>query len=92
MTVTGVQFLTAVMIRLFIFGTASIPALRPIQPPTQWVPAALAPGVKLPGREDDDSHPYNAEVTNAWSYTFTLINYFLAWCLVKHRDAFAFNL
>jgi hypothetical protein len=28
------------------------------------------PGVKRPGRETDHSPPSNAEVKNAWSYTF----------------------
>jgi hypothetical protein len=31
------------------------------------------PGVKRPGREADHSPPSSAEVTNAWSYTSTVI-------------------
>jgi hypothetical protein len=38
-----------------IFSTSSRPALGPTQPPIQWLPAALSPGVKRPGREADDS-------------------------------------
>jgi len=37
----------------------------------QWVPGAVTPGVKRPGRESDHSPPSGAEVTNAWSYTST---------------------
>jgi hypothetical protein len=36
-----------------IFSTSSRPALGPTQPPIQWVPGALSPGVKLRGREAD---------------------------------------
>jgi hypothetical protein len=32
-------------------GTASGQALGPTQPPIQWVPRALSPGTKRPGRE-----------------------------------------
>jgi hypothetical protein len=32
------------------------------QPPIQWVPGALSPGVKRPGREVDHSPPASAEV------------------------------
>jgi hypothetical protein len=58
-------------LEIFLFTTASIPALEPTQPPIQWVPGALSLGVKRPGREADYSSPYNAEVKNAWSYTST---------------------
>jgi len=33
-----------------------------------------------------------AEVKNAWSYTFMPPYVFMAWCMVKHRDKFAFTL
>jgi hypothetical protein len=32
-----------------IFSTSSRPARGPIQPPIQWVPVVLSPGVKLRG-------------------------------------------
>jgi hypothetical protein len=32
-------------------STASRPDLRPVQPPIQWVPAAISSGVTRPGRE-----------------------------------------
>jgi hypothetical protein len=49
------------------FSPVSRPALGSIQPPIQWVPVALTPGVKLPGRKTNHSPPSGAEV-NAWSY------------------------
>jgi hypothetical protein len=54
---------------IFLFTTASRTALGLTQPPIQWVPGALSPGVKWPGREADRSPPSSAEVKNAWSYT-----------------------
>jgi hypothetical protein len=47
----------------FLF-TASRPASRPIQPPIQWIPAALSPRLKQPGSEDDHSPPTSAELKN----------------------------
>jgi hypothetical protein len=43
--------------------TASRLALRPTQPPIQWVPGALSAGVKRPDREADQSPFSSAE---AW--------------------------
>jgi hypothetical protein len=57
---------------IFLFTTASRPALWPTQPPIQWVPGALSPRVKRPGREADQSPPSSAKFKNAWSYTSTL--------------------
>jgi len=54
------------MMGLFLFATASRPALGPTQPPIQWVP-----GVKRPGREADYSPPSSAAVKNAWSCNYT---------------------
>jgi hypothetical protein len=34
----------------------SRPTLRPIQPPLQWIPGAISPGVNRPGHEADHSH------------------------------------
>jgi hypothetical protein len=76
---------------IFLFTTASRMALRPTQPPIQWVPGALSLGVKRPGREADNSPPFSAEVKNAWSYTSTPQYVFMTWCLVKHRDNFIFT-
>jgi hypothetical protein len=46
----------------FLFSTSSRPALESTQPPIQWVPGALSPGVKRPGHEADHSPPTSAEV------------------------------
>jgi len=40
-------------------------------------------GLKRPGREANHSHPSNAEVKNAWSYTSTPKYSFMARCSVK---------
>jgi hypothetical protein len=47
---------------MFHFDTVSRTALRPIQPPIQWVLGALSRGVKQPGREADHSPPSIAEI------------------------------
>jgi hypothetical protein len=47
---------------IFLFTTASRPALGPTQPPVQWAPGALSLGVKRPVREADHSPPSSAEV------------------------------
>jgi hypothetical protein len=50
------------MVKNFIFSTSSRPVLGSTQPPIQWVPGALSPGVKRSGREADHSPPTSAEV------------------------------
>jgi hypothetical protein len=47
---------------IFLFTTASRPAVGPTQPPIQWVPGAPSPGVKRPEPEADHSPPSSAEV------------------------------
>jgi hypothetical protein len=49
---------------IFFSSTVSRPALGPTQPPIQWVPGALSPGLKWQEREADRSLPSNAEVKN----------------------------
>jgi hypothetical protein len=49
---------------IFLFSIASIPGLRPTQPPTQLVPGTLSPGVKRPGREADHLPPSSVDVKN----------------------------
>jgi hypothetical protein len=58
-------------VKNFLFSTSSRPAPGPIQPPVQWVPEALFPGVKRQGREAEHSSPTSAEVKKMWIYTST---------------------
>jgi len=53
---------------------------------------ASSVGVKRPVREIDHSRPSSAEVKNAWSYYTSPPYVFIAWCLVKHKENFAFSL
>jgi len=48
---------------------------RLLEPPIQWVPRPLSPGIKRPGRGAVLTPPY----------------IFLAWCIVKHRNKFTFR-
>jgi hypothetical protein len=51
----------------FSLASVSRPGLVPTQPPVQWVPGLLSPGLKLgwgPGRDADHSPPSSAEVKN----------------------------
>jgi len=50
---------------IFLFTTASRPALGYTQPHIQWVPGALSLVVKWPGCEADHPPPSRAEVKNA---------------------------
>jgi hypothetical protein len=60
-----------IRVKNFIFSMSSRSALGPIQPPIQWLPATISPGVKLPGREADHSPPTSAEFKKIWIYTST---------------------
>jgi hypothetical protein len=71
-----------------LFSTSSRPALGTTQPPIQWVPGALSPGVKRPAAEADHSPQTSAKVKKTWIYTSTPPYVFIAQCLVKHRDNF----
>jgi hypothetical protein len=77
---------------IFLSTTAFRTALEPTQPPIQRVPGALSLEVKRPDCEFDHLPPFNAEVKNAWSYTYTPQYVFMEWCLFKHRDNFIFTL
>jgi len=52
--------------------TVQIPALRPMQPPIQWVLGALpgGGGMKL-GHEAYHCSSFSAEVKRKWSHTFS---------------------
>jgi hypothetical protein len=54
---------------IFLFTTASRPALGLTHLPIQWIPGALSLEVKFPGSEADPSPPSSAEVKNVWSCT-----------------------
>jgi hypothetical protein len=54
---------------IFLFTTASRPALVSTQSPIQWVPEGSFSGVKRPGCEAEHSPPSRADVKNAWSCT-----------------------
>jgi hypothetical protein len=67
----------------FLFATTSGPPLGPTQPPIQWVPVPLTPGVKQPGHEAD--HPQlrmHGAVPSLLQYIF------MAWCLIKQEMHF----
>jgi len=59
------------MVEFLPFVTVSRTALRPTQPPIQWIAGVLSLGIKRPGREADHSPPTSGEIRNAWSYTPT---------------------
>jgi hypothetical protein len=51
---------------IFLFTTASRPALGSAQPPIQWVPGALSLGIRRLGSEANHSPPSSVEVKDAW--------------------------
>jgi hypothetical protein len=67
----------------FLFSTASRPALRPTQPPSQWVSRTLFLGIKRPGNEAHHLTSSSATVTNALRYTTTPPFVLIAWCLSR---------
>jgi hypothetical protein len=86
---TRIQFLAESGI--FSSPLVSRLALGPTQPPFQWVPEALSPGVKHLGLETDYSPPSSTEDENTWSYICTLPYIYVAWFLIKQR-VFTFTL
>ena len=67
--------------RDFLFSQKSWPAVGSNEPPPQWIPAALFPGVKRPRREGDRLPPRSAGVKNGWSckYIFHIIIHGIYW-------------
>jgi hypothetical protein len=55
---------------IFLFSTSFRPVLGPTHRPIQWVPRALSPEIRWPGREADHSPPTSDEVKNTWIYTY----------------------
>jgi hypothetical protein len=67
-------------------------ALRPIQPPIQWVSEALSLAVKRPGLEADHSPPSSAEVKEcAELYLHSPNKPSWRGAQLKHRDNFIIN-
>jgi hypothetical protein len=50
--------------KIILFSIASRPDLRHTQPPIQWVPSVLSPGVKRQKREINHSSSSSAEAMN----------------------------
>jgi hypothetical protein len=78
-------------VKNFLFSTSVIPAPGFTQPPIQWVPGALSPGIKRQGREAKHSSPTTVEVKKIWIYTSS--PHTPSWrsaLLVKHSDNFTF--
>jgi hypothetical protein len=67
----------------FHFSMSSRPALGSTQPPIQWVPGSLSPGVKWPGREADHSLPASTEVKKTCVYIPTTLYVFMPQCLIS---------
>jgi hypothetical protein len=70
---------------IFLFTTASRPALGPTQPAIQWVPAALSLTVKQPGREANYTPSWSAEVKECVESYLHSQYAFMAWCSVKKK-------
>jgi hypothetical protein len=49
---------------ILLLSIASTLAMGPTQPPIQWLPGAVSPGVNRQGREADNSRPSSVEVKN----------------------------
>jgi hypothetical protein len=77
-TTEGSEFRAPVGAKNFHFSMSFRRALGSTQPPIQWVPEALSPGVKRPGREADHSLPASAEVKKMRIYTSTPPDAFMA--------------
>jgi hypothetical protein len=74
----GVGVKSPCRVKNFHFFKSSRRVLGSTQPPIQWVPWALFPGVKRPGREADHSPPASAEVKKMWIYTATPLYAYMA--------------
>jgi hypothetical protein len=78
--------------KIFLFSTASIPALGPTQLPVQWVPGAVSQGVMWLEHEADHSLPSSAGMKNGGAIP-PLSHLSSLHCaqLIKHRDNFTFT-
>jgi hypothetical protein len=55
-------------VKHFLFSMSSKLILGPTQPPIQWVPVVLSPGVKGSERKIDNSPPSSAKVKKTWMF------------------------
>jgi hypothetical protein len=69
--------------RIFLFTTASRPALGSTQPPIQWLSGVLYPEVKRSGRETDYSPPSVLRLRMREVIPPLPQYVFMAWCLIK---------
>lgn len=60
------------------------PSLGPTQPPIQWLPRFLSPGIKWLWCPTEPLTSSGAEVINAQSYTYTSLFVFTAQCFIKN--------
>jgi hypothetical protein len=75
---------------VFLFSTASRPALGLTQPPIQWVPGASSPGVKRPEAWSWPVTSIQRRGQEWWSYTCTppyvfMAQYFLPLCYTQSK-------
>jgi hypothetical protein len=78
-------------VKNFLFSTSSGPFLGSTQPPVQWIPGALSPGVKRQGREADHSPPIKPRLRKRGS--IHPLPHTPSWSsaqLLKHRFNFTF--
>jgi hypothetical protein len=67
----GVGVRVPVASRIFSPPRHSRPALGFTQPPIQWVPEAMSPGVKRQRSDDDHSPPASAAFKKTWIHAST---------------------
>jgi hypothetical protein len=76
---------------IFLFTTASRPALGSTQPPIQWVPGALSLGCRGPGAKLT-THLHLAPRSRMRGAIPPLPQYdFMAWCSVNAQGQVSFN-
>jgi hypothetical protein len=75
--------------KMFLISKVPRPTLGPTKPHMQWVPWAVAPGIKRPGRGSDHTPPSSAEVKNGG--TIQPLPHMSSWnsaWLIMQRDKF----
>jgi hypothetical protein len=80
--------------RIFLFATASRPAMGPTQPAIQWIPGDFSLGVKRPGSEADHSPPSSAKIKECvelYLHSPNMTSWRVAHLKTKARDNFTFT-